>query len=168
MKRETFYPAIAILTLLLGVLGVWFLDLLPKLNNSEITELTILLNEVPAVESISDVEKLPRHRFTETFRACKPGYIQGYVTDQGQEVTEGNNCCNLGDSNASENRFNEAISNASKIFERKGERAVLDLQDETGTSVEILHYGGGTCISFIHAPSLDLALEFEKWQRSHK
>ena len=168
MKRPTYKPAIALITLLIGLTGVWSLNLFLGQEDWWINESKELRKQVPALQSISDIDILPKHRFTETFRACKPGYVQGYVTEDGQEVTEGNNRCNLGDNDATGIEFNQTINRASKVVDWKEERVVLEFQHEGNKYVEILRYSGGSCINFIHAPTLELALEFETWHDAQK
>lgn len=163
MKRALFYAIFAILTLVVGISSAWFLQPFPIGDLSLPNEADSLSKAVPAIESVTDIDILPRHRFTETFRACKPGYVQGYVTDTEQAVTEGNNRCNLEDNGATETEFNDAIRRATRIVERKEGRVVLEFRDAEEKYIEILRYNGGACISFIRAPTLELALEFEKW-----
>lgn len=95
------------------------------------------------------------------------GYVQGYETDDGQKLAEGN----LG----TDGDFRRQIRNAKQILERmpnyrnhsgyRGERIVIQNKtDDAGKEpVSILWHGRGDYWTFIDAPTLDLVLEFEQY-----
>ena len=79
--------SVALLTLFLGILAVLSIS---KFCNPE--DFTII--DESDLENAVIVTIAPKPpRFTETFRACRPGYIQGYETNDGLILTEGNSGC---------------------------------------------------------------------------
>jgi hypothetical protein len=112
-----------------------------------------------------------KHRFSPTARGCGPGYVQFYETDDGQHVTEGASPI----SKSFKPGYREQIRKAKQIISRTpnyrnsagevGERVVLvnKSSEMRAESVSILWYAGRDFYRFITAPTLDLALEFEKF-----
>jgi len=112
-------------------------------------------------------------RFSPTAHGCGNGYVQGYQTDDGQDVDEGVEAGFYPKKARWE--FRKWVRDAKQIIERVpkfrdhlgqvGERVViLNKPDEEGKEwVSILFYGGGDSYRFIDAPTLDLALEFEQY-----
>ena len=160
MRQAIFRLSIATITFAVGFSGVWMM------RTPTIT--SIRVDPVSVNEVIGDEPTHEKHRFSPTYRGCKPGYVQGYETDDGHHLSEGVALASgkLGGG------FHERIRKATvlKAFPKYrdhrgqvGERYVLQNDDR---SVSILWYGGGDFYSFIEAPSLDLALEFQQFLRA--
>lgn len=110
--------------------------------------------------------------FTPSVRGCGPGYSQVYVTRDGRTMSEGS--VFQVNARATGREWRKLLASATKIVDRvpeyknrfgeRGERVVAWFPpDEFGPeSAQILWYDGGTCYLFIRAPSLDIALEFER------
>jgi hypothetical protein len=163
MRRITFRLSVAVLTFAIGVMGVCLTGLYPRIEDFVVDKLIVRLDLNPNVQP----------RFKPTSRGCsRPGYIQRYKLPDGRSMSEGSLC----DDSAPlvKEEIQSLISKASRIVERvptfknrsgeEGERIVLIYPpDEQGKEeASILWYGGDNCSLYIDAPSLDLALEFEK------
>lgn len=176
MKLTVFRISVAIWTLVLGLLSVYFYSQLSQsaqylFVNSINVEEQLSIVEVaskPEIEQIPAIKPFLPNRFTPTFRACKPGYTQGYETDDGVELSEGSECP-WEDEETTSQRFESKIERAKTIIERKGGRIILEFEENGKHYFEILRYSDGDrCIKFIHAPSLEIAFEFEKWEESQE
>lgn len=169
MKRTSFYLGAAITALIVGLIGVRLLGFFPTFENFQIIESSDLQKGFSAVEPIPITANLPSLHFTKTFNSCSidSGYIQGYITNDGQHLSEGNECF-FGKNKKTGKEFNKLINESKKTIERNTERVVLEFEGENGKYFKILYYNGGQCFDFIDAPNLELALEFEKWQESQK
>jgi hypothetical protein len=175
MKRTFFRLSISILTFAVGFSVVWLAGLLTvlfppvEIKSASFNELPTGQPIIPRAET-----SYQKPRFTGTYRGCGFGYLQGYETDDRQQLSEGIT------GNASRKKarveFKKLIAKAARVVERVpnyknrrgelGERVVLiNPPDDRNAeeTVSILWYGGGQFISFIDAPSLDLALEFEQF-----
>lgn len=110
--------------------------------------------------------------FTPTGRGCGMGYGQTYDMRDGRTMGEGSVCqLNV---RATQRQWRKSLASATKIVERvpeyqnrfgeRGERVVAWFPpDEFGPeSARIMWYDGGTCYLYISAPTLDIALEFER------
>jgi hypothetical protein len=112
-------------------------------------------------------------RFQEWGRGCGNGYVQSYNTDDGQMVSEG--VISTNSRRHAKREFAKELQAAERIVQRAknyrdfrgelGERVVLaNKGDESGDNwVSILFYDGGDSFSYINAPTLELALEFEQF-----
>jgi len=112
-------------------------------------------------------------RFMPYARGCGNGYTQSYTTDDGQFVDEGiaagyypkqirrNLLKWIRDSRQVIERIPKFRNHRGEV----GERIVISNKpNKVGKeSVSILFYDGGDSYRFIDAPTLDLALEFEKY-----
>ena len=180
MKRTFLRLSISILTFAVGFSVVWLVGLLtvlfPPLENKSVS-----FNDLPTGQPVIPIAETSyqKPRFTGTFRGCGFGYVQGYETDDGQQLSEGIT------GNATRKKapaeFKKLIAKAVRVVERVpnyenhrgelGERVVLvNPPDDRNAeeTVSILWYGGGQFIAFIDAPSLDLALEFEQFLEATK
>ena len=100
------------------------------------------------------------------------GYGQAYEMPDGQTMSEGSACSET--SLEAGREWRKLLAGATKVVERaprhknrfgeRGERVVaLFPPDEySGETARILWYDGGECYLYISAPTLDIALEFEK------
>ena len=79
--------SVAMLTLFGGILAVLLIN---KFFNSE-DFTTVDKSDLESAVIVTIAPKPPR--FTETFRACRPGYIQGYETNDGIILTERSSSC---------------------------------------------------------------------------
>lgn len=107
----------------------------------------------------------PRPGFTKSFRGCGMGYVQGYTTSDGIEVTEGTIGCVA--ATGKDNRFWEAKRRPDRLISQTSERAVAEINEDGKRSFEIYKVTNGTCTHFIGAPTLELALEFEEYLKNH-
>lgn len=112
-------------------------------------------------------------RFEPFGRGCGNGYVQGYETDDGQFVSEG--VVVEYSRKMIRRELRKWVRDSGQIIERVtkfrdhrgevGERTVILNKDvgEGKESVSIVFYDGGDSYRFIDAPTLDLALEFERY-----
>ena len=154
MRHLRFRIIAALLTFVLGVTGAWLAGLFPE------TGMSLLARVSPTLV------------FRPTGRGCGPGgYAQGYSFPDGQTMSEGSACYETPE--AAKEGLKVEIAKAAKVIERvpkfknrhgdEGERIVLIVSDESGNEhANILWYGGGRCLLWIGAPTLDIALMFEK------
>ena len=162
MKRITFRLSVAALTFIISLTSVWLISRKPK------TSKVLPQKPVAVSTAISEPE---RPRFMPTFRGCGMGYVQGYELPDGQTMSEGT--AGYSSSRRAKKELRRMLAKASKIVERvpryknrfgdAGERIVaLFPPDENGKAwASIIWYGGGKHFSYIEAPSLELAIEFE-------
>jgi hypothetical protein len=175
MKRLFYCLLISFLTFLVGLSVVWLTGILLFLL-TPVENRPILYNDFPVGKSGNPIVETSNQkpRFTKTFRGCYFGYTQGYETDDGQQLSEGIT------GNVSRKKaltdFKKRIASSARVVERisgyknhrgeLGERVVLvNSPDDRNAeeTISILWYGGGQFIAFVNAPSLDLALEFERF-----
>jgi hypothetical protein len=110
--------------------------------------------------------------FTPTARGCGMGYGQAYAMSDGRAMSEGSACFET--SSETKRKWRNLLAKAKTIVERvpqyknrfgqMGERVVAlfppdQYNEETA---RIMWYDGGECYLYISAPTLDIALEFEK------
>jgi hypothetical protein len=147
------------------VVGISFVFVTSKFSASD-SETVFIVK--PVYES--EIKNL---RLIPAARACKPGYVQGYETDDGKFVSEG---IAVEDSPKKVRReIREWIRDSRQIIERLpkfrnhrgkvGERIIiLNKPNAQGNEpVSIVFYDGGDFYRFINAPTLELALEFEQY-----
>lgn len=176
MKRFAFYFAVSLFTHILGVGGVLLagflssVSVLPydQIEVKEILEITPIFT-IRSSES-ERLQSLPR--FMPTGRACGNGYVQGYETAGGQSLAEGvqvfdsprESRAELAEWVASAVRIVERVPNHKNRWGELGERIVLIYRSnkDEREGAGIYWYGGGDSISFIEAPTLEIALEFER------
>lgn len=107
-----------------------------------------------------------KQRFTESYRACGYGYVQGYVTDDGIEVREGSIGCiqlpSIGNTGFSDGNSRVPVRGISQT----AERAVLEFNEDGRQTFEIEELSDGACTHFVSAPTLELALEFEEFLKN--
>jgi hypothetical protein len=162
MNRITFRLSVAVLTFLVGLTSVCLISVKPKSKQ--------VLPQKP-IEVSTATPKPERPRFMPTFRGCGEGYVQGYELPDGQTLSEGT--AGYSSSREAKKELRQMLAKASPIVERvpgyknrfgdAGERiVVLFPPDENGQAwASIIWYGGGKYFSYIDAPSLGLAQEFE-------
>jgi hypothetical protein len=160
MQRRITYLVVTLITFSIGISAVWFCGFIQGIESNEPDENVLLPVVLPA-----------KQRFTPTGRACKPGWAQGYESSDGERLSESGNGFS---SVAMANReLQKRISKAEKIVERTvkfdskgkkvGERVIAIFPPNEGrtTWVSII-WTDKTAIGSINAPSLQLALEFER------
>lgn len=175
MKRLTFYFAVSILTHLIGFTSVCLVGFLPPVITmpQELPEVREELEVIPVAFNNTKSESLKSlPKFMPTSRGCGNGYSQSYETSDGQWLYEG--VIVYENSKQARLKLNKWIAEATKIIERipnsknrwgdLGERIVIaNPKNEDGRrTFSILWYGGGESVSYIDAPTLELALEFER------
>jgi hypothetical protein len=163
MKRMAFRLLIAVFTFTIGVACAWLISTKANVRKA--------LPDVPSDISAMKPES-ERPTFRPTFRACGMGYAQGYELPDGRQMSEGSSCYES--SHRARMEWRKLISGASKIIERvsqyknrrggSGERVVaLFPPDEHGRQwARVMWYDGGECYLSINAPTLEIAIEFEK------
>jgi hypothetical protein len=171
MKRLTLRLSIAFLTFIISFIAVWLMGFFHKAE----TPMPATSNPSNAVYEVMPVTREQLRRFTPTIRGHSrgntPSYTQGYKTSDGQETSEGS--IGYETPALARRELNERLATASRIVERvrryenrfgeRGERIVLVYPpDETGKERASILWFGGTHLLYIDAPSLDLALEFER------
>jgi hypothetical protein len=132
--------------------------------------------EPPALATPTPQSSPPTSKFSPTMRGCGPsGYIQAYELPDGLKMSEGTDCFDT--RKEARKQFHQKLLQASQVIERdsayqcnryKGEvidRVVVLFAQagEQPSRVEIV-YLHGKCLAEIRAPSLSLALEFEKME----
>ncbi len=147
MKDISLRLGFASLTLFVGVVTVLLIHNFR--NSADFT--TVNKSDLENATIVRIAPKPPR--FTESFRACRPGYVQGYITNDGVELTEGNSGCE------------KLRKKDRRIIQRDDERVISKIENEDKTRYQIYQFKDGHCIN---APTIELALEFEKWQKSQK
>ena len=176
MKRFTFYFVVSLLTHIIGISSVLLVSFL--------STVIIIPQGLPEVKEEFEVTPLvtfdtakseplnPLPKFMPTGRGCGNGYVQGYNTTDGQWLSEGVQVFETTKKTRAE--LNKWIAEATRIIERVpnyknrwgdlGERIVIvNPLDKNGKeSVSVLWYGGDNSVSYIDAPTLELALEFER------
>ncbi len=177
MKRFTFYFLVSLLTHAIGITSVLLVSFLSTViiipqNLPEITEELEITPLITFDTAKSEpLKSLPK--FMPTGRGCfRPGYVQGYSTYNGQWLSEGVQVFETSRKTRAE--LNKWIAKATRVVEHVpnyknrwgnlGERiVVINLPNEKGQeTASIYWYGGGNSVSYINAPTLELALEFER------
>lgn len=125
---------IMLMTLTLGLTSVWFF------HNFETDENEDLRN----VRIVTIAPKQPR--FTETFRACGMGYIQGYVTNDDIALTEGTLGCD------------EPKKKDKRVIQKDEKRIISKIEKNNLISYEIYQVEKGLCIN---SPTIELGIELE-------
>lgn len=163
MKR-IFYLGVALSTFLLGYLLAWlfFAHMSPDLLKATMSALE------PAIRS---ERKSRLDGMRPTIRGCGNGYVQGYELTDGTKMGEGNDCHRsfMEASKAMTSRLQKSdkILDRTAPLEQKGrpksDRVVAWFPaDEYRNKSVMIMWVHGTCIHWIAAPDLELALEFEK------
>ena len=168
MRNKIIRCLVALLTFVVGLTTVWSVGFLYEIG---LTQLNPFQSDETIISFVEPTKPKDSHRFTPTFRACGAGYVQGYETNDGQELTEGsafyetsaNAKRAVAKTITTATRIVERNSNFKNRFDMIGERIALIYKDETGKErASILWYDGGQIYTYINAPSLALALEFEQ------
>jgi hypothetical protein len=176
MKRFAFYFVVSLLTHFIGIASVLFASFLSTVivipqNLPEVREELEVTPLVTFDSPKSETLKL-LPKFMPFARGCGNGYAQSYWTSDGQWLSEGVQVFETTKKTRAE--LNRWITKATRIIERVpnyknrwgdlGERIVIvNPLDKNGKeSVSVLWYGGDNSVSYIDAPTLELALEFEQ------
>jgi len=130
---------IGLLTFTLGLASVWFGQNLKTSENFEFNDSTI----------ITTAPKLAK--FTETFRACGMGYVQGYEAIDRTELSEGNLGCHKPD------------LRDKRVIQRDKTRIISRVVKIDSISFTIYEIDSGKCIN---SPNLALGLELENYLRN--
>jgi hypothetical protein len=115
-------------------------------------------------------------KFNPTMRGCGPsGYIQAYELPDGQKMSEGTDCFDT--RKEARKQLQKKLLQAAQVIEQdsayksnrhKGEAieriVLLVAQDGEIPQHAKIIYVVGLCLAEINAPSLELALEFEKME----
>jgi hypothetical protein len=150
---------VAVTALIIGISSVWGFGKLAAFGSRKAHFVRALLSS--------------EHRFTPLARWSHGGYLQDYRTDDGQHINEGMRSFQTPDEAIAE--FHRTfVAGSSEILERipkfrnshgeLGERMVVrTLGREKVEWVAITWYDGGDSFTFVQAPTLELALEFEEF-----
>lgn len=183
MKKLFVCFSVALLSTAVGLSSVFIFYVCEEINHS-LNNSQALINpdkgkpkviKLPFVidGEFMEVEIDEEEPFTFLGHACGNGYVDGYITGNEERLSSG-----LAKINPSE--FRKEIREASKVIEniddfknRDGEngvRVVVQVEDEDGNKrfYKIIWYDKKENMYYIIAPSLNLAIEFEKWQESQK
>jgi hypothetical protein len=176
MKFITLRILIAVLTFGLGVTAFWIA------RKSYISApIEVALPEV--VQSVDSNLKetneviLNKERFTFLGHACGNGWVQGYELPDGQRISTGLDA--FGSSKEAESELSKTLSKAERIIttvekykkpsREIGKRTIAEfISEKTGKSVVGIFWRkkGEDSYEYIYAPTLEIALEFEKYQES--
>ncbi len=139
---------VAILTFIIGIATVLLID---RFYNSE----GFTIEDKSDLENAVVVTIAPKPpRFTETFQSCGLGCVfQSYVTNDGIELSETYRCCK------------NPKNRDKKIVQKDDEKIVSKIETDGKTYYEIYLLENEHCI---YAPTIELGIEFEKWQSSQK
>jgi len=177
MKKSFFKLIIAFTALIIGLASVWLLEFNKQQDKNSPTEAK--LNENLFVErkitSPTNLAKKERFTMTSPFGGLNGSYGAIYDSSEGQKLSTGVNCWETKSetlwafarelSVAKQRIKNSQITNKNN---KKAKRIVIRIGEKETQSFEILEYDETKCYSIITAPTLELALEFEKWQKSQK
>lgn len=162
MKRTIIHFLFISLAISIGVFLLWFL--LMRQNEEDLAPEPIAIS--------TTTPQSDRTRFKPTARGCGYGYVQSYELPDGQTMMEGT--IGYPSKRRTKEEYKEWLAKATRIIERVpesknrfgiiGERIVaLVPTDATGKEwATVFWYDGGSYFSYIEAPSVELALEFEK------
>jgi hypothetical protein len=131
------------MTFALGLASVWFLEHFEFTENEEISNALI----------VTVTPQLTTPKFIETYRACGMGYIQGYATKKGIELSEGNLDCR------------EPRKNDKRVIRRDNERIISKIDYQGKTYYEIYPFEKVNCIT---SPTIELGLELEQFLKDRK
>jgi hypothetical protein len=162
MQRRIAYLIVTFITFSLGISAVWLCDFIQgkDINRVDLDENVVLLAAPPA-----------KQRFTPTFRACKPGWKQGYISSDGERVSEsGNGFSSVALANRELRKWvrqaEKKVERTAKLDsegKRVGDRVVAIFPvNENGIKWVSIMWTDRRVIRSINAPSLQLALELEK------
>lgn len=142
MEKIYFRFRFFLMTLALGFASVWFF------HNITITE----DENIKTATLVTIAPKPPR--FLETFRGCGGGvgYFQGYMTNDGAELTEGNLC-------------EKPKARDKRIIQKDKERIVSKIEYENETYYKIYQIESGKCIT---APTVELGIELENYLKNNR
>lgn len=137
------------MTLAIGLASVFFFNTTFKSRDEIVIDL-------PKTESSDVFIVFPQERktfygnkrFVETWRACRPGHVQGYVSDDGIELCEGNLGCRKSEKN------NE------RVIQKDSKRIISEIKLNNETRYKIYQPKTGGCID---SPSIELGLELENF-----
>jgi hypothetical protein len=162
MRKTILHLVVALMTFTVGVAAVWLCSFAPSKETatSELNENVVLLAAPPV-----------KQRFTSTFRACKPGWVQGYITSDGERLSESGN--RFSSPALASGKLQKWMKGAEKIIERAprfdskgkkvGERVIAAYPpNDHGVKWVSIMWTDKNGLGSINAPSLQLALEFEK------
>ena len=177
MKRAYLRFRVMLMTFALGLASVFlFNGFLNKTHENFLTLSETKSSDVLVVFPRERKSMFGEKRFNETWRACKPGYAQGYITNDGMELTEGNNC-----------EKSEGIDE--RIIQKNNERVISEIERKDKISGQIYQIGigqkrdpsngernykksykiyqirTGHCIE---SPSIELGLELENFLKTNR
>ena len=138
---------IASLTLIIGLLSVFTIKKISDSENAAFVDESDLKNAVMIVIA----PKQPR--FIETNRGCGFGFVQGYKTNDGINLFEGNLGCK------------KPKKNDKKIVQKDSKRNISKIETAERTSYQIYQLENSHCID---ATTIEIGLELEKWLASQK
>ncbi|MDQ3061977.1 MAG: hypothetical protein M3R14_03815 [Acidobacteriota bacterium] len=183
MKRIIFRFSITILTIAIGVLSVFIFNVYQEVNRSLSNSKAVInpdkgkpkIIKLPFIidGKFMEVEIDEKEPFTFLGHACGRGYVDGYITSDEERLSSGLEKINP-------SKFRKEIQEASKVIEnienfknRDGEngvRTIIQIESKGNNKqfYKIVWYDKKENMYYIIAPTLELALEFERWQESQK
>ena len=160
MRRLTLYILVTLVTFAIGS-GI-----------SLLVQRTFWTNTTSVVTPTTTQNIVDVLEFTPAMRGCGFGYFQEYTMGDGRTMSEGSFCKE--NARATQREWRKLLASATQIVERvpeyknrfgeSGERVVAHFPPDefSSESARILWYDGGICYLYIRAPTLDIALEFER------
>lgn len=140
MKRFYFRFKFLLMTLALGLANVWFFNNIKITDNEDIRNATI----------VTIAPKQPK--FTESFRGCGFGYVQGFFSNNGIELTEGNLGCN------------KPKKRDKRVVKSDDDRIISKIETGDKTYFEIYQLENGHCIN---SPTIELGIELENYLKNN-
>jgi hypothetical protein len=170
-------------TFAIGITGFWaygvYKEIVSSMNNTVAIKnpdsgkpKTFVLPVYLSDGELMKVDVKENERFTLLGHACGNGYVQGYITNEGERLSTGLDIIKPKDfqKEVVEAEILSKIENYENTDGKKGTRFILKgRNNKTGKEFyELIWYDQKRNKYYITAPSLDLALEFEQWQKSQK
>lgn len=176
MKFLTLRIAIASFAFVLGVTAFW----IAARQSYIVAPAEVAQTEVARLNSnIAETTEanLNKERFTFLGHACGNGWSQGYELPDGQHISTG---LNVYDSSKEANaKISETLAKSERIITtvekyknsdgKRGKRIIAEFTSEkTGENIVGIFWfrKGKDSYEYIYAPTLEVALEFEKYQKS--
>lgn len=132
---------IGLMTFAFGLASVYFMQNVKPAKSDDLTNAAI----------VTIAPKEPR--FTETFRGCGLGYIQGFSTNDGLSLTAGTSGCE------------KPNPKDKRIVSRDNKRMISKIERENKMSYEIYRIEESDCIN---SPSIEVGLELEEYLNKNR
>ena len=169
MRRFYLKCRIALITFTLGVASVFML------NGSLYFSDEVPVN-LPQVKSSSVFEIITKENwkgFNFVGHACGgrnkhdgESWVSGYRTNDWKKISISGSSHEK--ANGAKKEFSLRIANAFKVLESGKSRIIVENQEDENKWIDLIKYENKKSLVIINSPTLELALEFEKWRESQK